>query len=250
MDRFGYDARLSTGVVAAGGTLGILIPPSTGFVIYAILAQQSIGRLFLAGVLPGILLAVLYAGCAFGFALLNPSRAPAVTIAGRSGEVGDFFLERNIIPLNWDQTLTANFAAQIGAANNWSVGFISQMATGQPYTPEFLDPNKNFPDNEFLNAGRKPVIFTFDVSAEKRFAIKGVRYGLRLQVDNVFNHLNERTVDAISGRADQIVRLPVVQADRNLVNNVVGLFSRTEDDTNPNWYSAPRQVRFAVTVNF
>ncbi|POF30892.1 TRAP transporter large permease [Roseibium marinum] len=56
MDRFKYDPRLSTGVVAAGGTLGILIPPSTGFVIYAILAQESIGRLFLAGVLPGLLL--------------------------------------------------------------------------------------------------------------------------------------------------------------------------------------------------
>lgn len=56
MQRFNYDNRLSTGVVAAGGTLGILIPPSTGFVIYAILTEQSIGRLFLAGVLPGILL--------------------------------------------------------------------------------------------------------------------------------------------------------------------------------------------------
>ncbi|MCI5076161.1 TRAP transporter large permease [Oricola sp.] len=60
MDRFKYDPRLSTGVVAAGGTLGILIPPSTGFVIYAILVEQSIGRLFLAGVLPGILLAAVF----------------------------------------------------------------------------------------------------------------------------------------------------------------------------------------------
>ena len=60
MDRFDYDDRLSTGVVAAGGTLGILIPPSTGFVIYAILTEQSIGRLFLAGVLPGLLLLSLF----------------------------------------------------------------------------------------------------------------------------------------------------------------------------------------------
>ena len=60
MDRYDYDPRLSTGVVAAGGTLGILIPPSTGFVIYAILTEQSIGRLFLAGVLPGILLLSLF----------------------------------------------------------------------------------------------------------------------------------------------------------------------------------------------
>lgn len=60
MDRFNYDNRLSTGVVAAGGTLGILIPPSTGFVIYALLTQESIGRLFLAGVLPGLLLLSMF----------------------------------------------------------------------------------------------------------------------------------------------------------------------------------------------
>ncbi|HBZ45598.1 MAG TPA: C4-dicarboxylate ABC transporter permease [Maritimibacter sp.] len=60
MKRFKYDDRLSTGVVAAGGTLGILIPPSTGFVIYALLTQESIGRLFLAGVLPGILLLSMF----------------------------------------------------------------------------------------------------------------------------------------------------------------------------------------------
>ncbi|AXS42188.1 TRAP transporter large permease [Breoghania sp. L-A4] len=60
MDRYGYDPKLSTGAVAAGGTLGILIPPSTGFVVYAILTQQSIGRLFLAGVIPGLLLAALF----------------------------------------------------------------------------------------------------------------------------------------------------------------------------------------------
>ncbi|MBN9673489.1 TRAP transporter large permease [Roseibium aggregatum] len=60
MERFKYDPRLATGVVAAGGTLGILIPPSTGFVIYAILSQESIGRLFLAGVLPGLLLLAMF----------------------------------------------------------------------------------------------------------------------------------------------------------------------------------------------
>lgn len=60
MDRFDYHERLSSGVVAAGGTLGILIPPSTGFVIYAILTEQSIGRLFLAGILPGVLLTLLF----------------------------------------------------------------------------------------------------------------------------------------------------------------------------------------------
>lgn len=56
MKRLGYGDALATGSVAAGGTLGFLIPPSTGFVIYAILTEQSIGRLFMAGILPGILL--------------------------------------------------------------------------------------------------------------------------------------------------------------------------------------------------
>lgn len=60
MKRFNYGARLATGSIAAGGTLGILIPPSTGFVIYAVLTEESIGRLFMAGVLPGLLLTTMF----------------------------------------------------------------------------------------------------------------------------------------------------------------------------------------------
>lgn len=60
MNRFGYSDKLATGSVAAGGTLGFLIPPSTGFVLYSILTEESLGRLFMAGILPGILLTVLF----------------------------------------------------------------------------------------------------------------------------------------------------------------------------------------------
>lgn len=77
MDRFDYDPRLSTGVVAAGGTLGILIPPSTGFVVYAILTQESIGRLFLAGVLPGLLLLVMFVLTVSLLCRINPAMGPA-----------------------------------------------------------------------------------------------------------------------------------------------------------------------------
>ena len=77
MDRYGYDPRLSTGVVAAGGTLGILIPPSTGFVIYAILTEQSIGRLFLAGVFPGLLLLALFVLAVSAICWLRPGHGPA-----------------------------------------------------------------------------------------------------------------------------------------------------------------------------
>jgi tripartite ATP-independent transporter DctM subunit len=60
MRRYHYDPRLATGAVAAGGTLGILIPPSTVLVVYGILTEQSIGKLFLAGFLPGLLLTALF----------------------------------------------------------------------------------------------------------------------------------------------------------------------------------------------
>lgn len=60
MQRYQYDDGLATGAIAAGGTLGILIPPSAGFVVYAILTEESIGRLFMAGVFPGILLTLLF----------------------------------------------------------------------------------------------------------------------------------------------------------------------------------------------
>ncbi len=77
MQRYKYDARLATGCVAAGGTLGILIPPSTGFVIYAILTQESIGRLFLAGVFPGILLTALFISTIYIQTRINPNLGPA-----------------------------------------------------------------------------------------------------------------------------------------------------------------------------
>jgi C4-dicarboxylate transporter DctM subunit len=60
MKRYNYDPALATGSVAAGGSIGILIPPSVPLIIYGILANQSIGKLFMAGIIPGILEAVFY----------------------------------------------------------------------------------------------------------------------------------------------------------------------------------------------
>ena len=77
MARYGYDRKFAAGAVAAGGTLGILIPPSTGFVIYAILTEESIGRLFLAGVLPGILLAGMFMLTIFIQTTLQPAIGPS-----------------------------------------------------------------------------------------------------------------------------------------------------------------------------
>ncbi len=76
MQRYRYDNGLATGSIAAGGTLGILIPPSAGFVVYAILTEESIGRLFMAGVLPGLLLTGLFIVAIWIVVTRRPERAP------------------------------------------------------------------------------------------------------------------------------------------------------------------------------
>jgi len=76
MRRYRYDDSLATGAIAAGGTLGILIPPSAGLVIYGIITEESIGRLFMAGVIPGILLTLLFV---LGVSIVvrrDPDKAP------------------------------------------------------------------------------------------------------------------------------------------------------------------------------
>src|SRR5688500_398197 len=78
MRRYNYDPRLATGVIAAGGTLGILIPPSTVMVVYALITEQSIVRLLLAGFLPGLLLRVF---CVLSIMLLSLLRPHSARLA-------------------------------------------------------------------------------------------------------------------------------------------------------------------------
>lgn len=76
MDRRGYSARLSAGSIAAGGTLGQLLPPSTAAVIYAILVEQSIGAIYIALIIPAIMTIVFYLGAIALTVTLSPSAAP------------------------------------------------------------------------------------------------------------------------------------------------------------------------------
>ena len=76
MRRYGYADSLSTGSIAAGGTLGILIPPSVPMVIYGILAEADIGKLFIAGIVPGILLVGLFIGAIAAQTAINPAMGP------------------------------------------------------------------------------------------------------------------------------------------------------------------------------
>ena len=76
MRKAGYDDRLATGSLAAGGSIGILIPPSIILVIYASIAEQSVPKLFAAALLPGLILTALYMAVAVGIAIAYPHYAP------------------------------------------------------------------------------------------------------------------------------------------------------------------------------
>ncbi len=79
MLKLGYDKRFAAGVVAAGGTLASLIPPSAILVIYAIIVEQDVGALLMAGFIPGIVSALIYGGLVVGLAVSNPKLGPPVT---------------------------------------------------------------------------------------------------------------------------------------------------------------------------
>lgn len=76
MRRFNYSPRLATGCIAAGGTLGSLIPPSILFIIYGVITDSSVGQLFMAGIFPGILEVLSYAFIIYIMARVRPSLAP------------------------------------------------------------------------------------------------------------------------------------------------------------------------------
>ena len=76
MDEAGYDRKLSGGTVAASGTLAIMIPPSNMMVIYAIMAEQPLGKLLISGILPGLLITALYIGAIWLQCRLNPKAGP------------------------------------------------------------------------------------------------------------------------------------------------------------------------------
>jgi tripartite ATP-independent transporter DctM subunit len=76
MDRYGYDKKLSAGIVASVGTLGSLIPPSVTLIVYGIITEQSIGRLFLAAVFPGLIITLFLFFIVYGWCRMNPSLGP------------------------------------------------------------------------------------------------------------------------------------------------------------------------------
>jgi tripartite ATP-independent transporter DctM subunit len=124
---------LATGVVAAGGSLGILIPPSTIFIIYGIMTEQSIGKLFMAGVLPGILLTLLFILTIVIWTHLRPNiceKAPKATwkerIASLTGVIETFILFVMVMGGLFVGLFTPTEAAAIGAFGTLLIALIGR----------------------------------------------------------------------------------------------------------------------------
>ncbi len=96
MLRRGYDPELACGSILAGGTLGILIPPSILAIIFAVIAQQSVGELFVGAVIPGLLLSGLYVLYVTIRATLNPAMGPPLAVEERVDLAGKIRLLRGI----------------------------------------------------------------------------------------------------------------------------------------------------------
>ncbi|MCB1621320.1 MAG: TRAP transporter large permease [Thiothrix sp.] len=134
----GFDDRLATGVVAAGGTLGILIPPSVGLLIYALITDQSIGKLFIAGVLPGLLMTILFVGVIVAWSLFRPDHAPR---SRRFSWKERFIALRGVIAITalfllvmggiYGGLFTPTEAAAIGASGSMLIALLKRKMTMQ-----------------------------------------------------------------------------------------------------------------------
>ncbi len=131
MRRYNYPESFATGVIAAGGTLGIMIPPSTVLAVYGIITEQDIGKLFIAGVVPGIVAVLMYMGTISLIGRLQPGYLPAGKRAGwgeRLASTRDVWatllLFLFVIGGIYGGVFTPTEAAGMGAAGAFIIGIV------------------------------------------------------------------------------------------------------------------------------
>lgn len=136
MRRYKYDMQLATGCIAAGGSLGMLIPPSIVFIVYAILTELSIGKLFIAGVVPGLFIAALFCGVIYIQCKRNPELGPpgpAFTLRERILSLKGVWETLSLFILVMGGMFlgfyTATEAAAIGAAGTMIIGMLKKELT-------------------------------------------------------------------------------------------------------------------------
>ncbi|MBM3573310.1 MAG: TRAP transporter large permease subunit, partial [Alphaproteobacteria bacterium] len=144
--RRGYPEDMAIGSLAGSGTLGLLIPPSIIMIVYGITADQSIGQLFTAGILPGIMLALLFSGYVAVWSLLNRHKIPAATESYSFAE--KIFLSRHLIPVVllimavlgsiYAGIATATEAAAVGVVGAFALSAIQGSLTRETFAASLL----------------------------------------------------------------------------------------------------------------
>ena len=134
MLRYKYDPGLASGVVAASGTLGALIPPSILMILYGLFTEQSVGRLLMAGFIPGVLSAFIYMAMVWTRARLNPNLAPAAEavtwgdrFASLKGTWSIIALFMIVMGGIYTGIVTPTEAAAAGATGAWLLGFLASI---------------------------------------------------------------------------------------------------------------------------
>lgn len=175
---------------------------------------------------------------------------------GNDTDANSFFLdlssgrqsEKLPVPLNWDQTHTLNGVVSVGAERNWMLTLVGTLTTGLPYTPELFEQDIILTPN----SGRKPIQSNIDLLMEKSVPFSNVMFTVFLKVYNLFDTLNERFVYNDTGRATYslLETKGGPQETNRIAERVPGIRPATEYFVRPNYYSAPREVRLGLTLEF
>lgn len=146
MKRYRYSMELATGTVAAGGTLGMLIPPSVVFIVYGVMTEQSIGKLFMAGVVPGLLIAVMFCVMIWWQCRRRPSLGPAaqgITWSARwrslSGVIETLLLFALVIGGMFAGWFTPTEAAAVGAAGSLLIAVVRRQLSRQALVKALME---------------------------------------------------------------------------------------------------------------
>lgn len=146
--------------------------------------------------------------------------------------------EKQVLPLDWDQTHTLNFGITLSRRQNWGLSLLGKIGSGLPYTPAYQESQTSI-----MNSERKPAQYTFDLRIYKTIRFRVIRIMFFMNIDNLLDRKNERIVYTDTGRAGYSLI-------SHYSGQVHGPNTLEEFLTRPDFYSEPRQITFGLSVEF